>query len=380
MKRTKIVHIITGLNVGGAEMMLYKSLNAPNILKQERAVISMQKIGIIGRRIKGLGIPVYALNIDRDNPRIIQGLTKLINLLKQIKPDVIKCWMYHANIAGGIAGKYLGIPIIWGIHHDNLSPDYMKTRTLRLIKLSILLSKFIPDKILYVSKRSALTHENIGYPRNKTVIVPNGVDVSVFHPISQNNRIKIFQELNIPPGAPLVGVIARFDPQKDIGNFIKAASIINKKMPRVNFLLCGRDMTNTNKELMDLIDYENLSDRFYLLGQRDDIPSILNLLDVACLSSLSEAFPNVLLEAMACGVPCVATDVGDSKYIVNRTGIIVLPQNPSQLANGLLAILNMGKVERKKMGKKARQRIIDNFSIDEIALRRQLLYNAVANN
>lgn len=370
----KVVHIITGLNTGGAEMMLYKLIRYSSKEDFKHEVISLTDVGSVGDKIKELGISVRALNMKGIYFPV--SVLRLALWLRKSNPDIIQTWMYHADLMGGLAAKleFLRAPVIWGIRQTNLDSKLSKQRTRFVAWASALLSRWIPTKILCNSNSGRETHIKMGYDSKKMLVIPNGFDISKFKP-DKEARISVRKELGVPEDAFLVGYVARFDPQKDHRTFVRAAELLNKSFPNIHFVLCGRGVTWENKELASWIDEAGLKDRFHLLGERHDTPRINAALDIATITSAyGEGFPNVVGEAMACGVPCVATDVGDSAYIVGSTGIAVEPASAEKVAEGWLKILKLSPKERFVLGERARDRIEAEFSIDNTVERYYNLY------
>jgi glycosyltransferase involved in cell wall biosynthesis len=212
-----------------------------------------------------------------------------------------------------------------------------------------------------------------GYAEHKLTVIPNGIDTDEFHADGEA-RFSVRSELGIPPSTPLVGLVARFDPQKDHRNFVQAAAAVHACRPDVHFLLCGIDVNLENVKLAGWIGAAGLQGCFHLLGDREDVSRLTAALDVAALSSTSEALPNVVGEAMACGVPCACTDVGDAAGMVGETGRIVPPKNPRALAEAITSLLAMDEAQRARLGSVARSRIRERYLISDVALRYQSLY------
>ena len=373
----KILHIITSLSTGGAEMMLYKLVSKMDRDKFEIQVISLTDIGPIGKKIQALGIPVVALGMKRGvpDPRMV---FKLACWLKKYRPDIIQTWMYHSDLLGGLAAKLAGnIPVVWGIRHSNLDPKGNKRTTIWTAKVCARFSRWLPVKIVCCSEASRRVHTALGYAPDRMVVIPNGFDLNLFKPDLEEGTL-VRQELGIPEDTILIGLVGRFDPQKDHKNFIKAATLLKKDMPDVRLLLCGDGITWENPTLSKWIEDAGLSKYFHLLGRRNDIPRIMTALDIASSSSYGEGFPNVVGEAMACGVPCVVTDVGDSALIVGDTGIVVPPKDPGALALAWKELIEIGGHKRQKLGDNARLRIRDNFSLPSVVKRYEELYKCVA--
>ena len=190
-------------------------------------------------------------------------------------------------------------------------------------------------------------------------------------------RKRIRESFSIPLDAPVVGHIGRFHPMKDHATFLNAAAQLDRTHSDTHFLLCGRDVTPENSDIASMSGENDLS-RLHLLGERDDVPQLLSAMDVLCSSSFSEAFPNVLGEAMAAGLPCVATDVGDSAQIVGDTGLIVPPRDPSALAQAISRLLQMNPAQRSALGRQAKNRIKEHYSLSRVVDSYQTLYQSVS--
>lgn len=371
MKR-KIIHVITGLDTGGAEMMLYKLLSKMNRDEFDAQVISLTDIGPVGKKIQGLGLTVRALGMNRPILRFL-ALFRLLFWVKQFSPCLIQSWMYHADFMAGIVAKLTNTPVIWGIHHTNLDPALNKQTTIWIAKLCSHLSGFMSEKIVCCSEASKRIHQQLGYKASKMLVIPNGFDLEQYQP-NRQAYFDVRKMLNLDGNCFLIGLVARFDPQKDHHNFIKAAAILHKRHPQVHFLLCGDGVDSANIELMEWIKTAKVDTNVHLLGRRDDIAALNAALDIATTSSRGEGFPNVIGEAMACGVPCVVTDVGDSALLVGDTGLVVPAEDEFALASAWQEILTMPVSLRKSLGLKARERILGNFSLANIVAQYERMY------
>jgi glycosyltransferase involved in cell wall biosynthesis len=372
----KIVFLITDLDTGGAEIMLFRLLSHLDRLKFEPEVVCLGRDGMIGEKIRSLNIPVLPLNIDPDRPNPFAWF-KLIKILRQIHPSLIQTWMYHSDLFGGLAGLFLKVPVIWAIHNSTTDPQHTRRRTLFIIRLSAMLSRFIPIKIISCSERARQIHVEMGYTSEKFIIIPNGFDLGDYKPDQEAAR-SLRLQLGIEPATLVIGMVARYDPQKDHANFIRAARIYHQIAPQTHFIFCGEGLTWENIPLGAEIDSAELRGHFHLLGRRDDMPAIFATLNLHALSSAyGEAFPNVLGEAMACGVPCVATDIGDSSFLIGDTGMVVPPKDPQALADAWERLFHLSVEERLALGERARQRIQQLFSIVQIAQRYEDLYEQI---
>ncbi|USK33683.1 glycosyltransferase [Bacillus sp. F19] len=359
MKKIKVIHLITGLDIGGAETMLYKLVSSTDNAIFHLKVISLTDIGPVGKKINELGIPVISLGMKNGVPNPI-FLFKLIRILRREKPDLLQTWMYHSDLIGFIAGKIAKVSkIVWGIRHSNLNLDENKKSTILIAKVCSKLSKYV-DSIICCSKASVESHQEIGYDKNKMIILPNGFNLDEFRP-DIHAKSRLVDLLKVNQDDFLIGMVGRWDPLKDHQNFILTAEKISKKVNNVKFILCGNGVTKENELLVSWIEDAGISNKTFLLGRREDISKIMPGLDLLISSSSGEGFPNVIGEAMACEVPCVVTDVGDSAYIVGDTGLVVQPKDSNALANASLQLIESSLGE---LGYKARERIIKNFELN----------------
>lgn len=361
----RIVFIITGLSTGGAEMMLCKVLERLDRQRFEPHVISLTTLGELASRIAALGIPVDTVGL-KPGLSGLSGFFRLVRLLKRLNPDGVHTWMYHADLLGGLAARLAGVPSIgWCIRNSNLDKNKTKFSTRAVVGLCASISKWLPSRILSCSEKARQVHVGWGYAAEKMVVVPNGFDLSRFRP-DPDARSSVRVELGITDQTPLVGLIGRFDPQKNHAGFFEAAGLLHRRMPHVHFVLAGRGVDANNATLVQIINRAGMLGHTHLLGLRSDTPALMAALDVLASSSYGEAFPNVLGEAMACGVPCVVTDVGDSAYIVGDTGRVVASGDMAGLALGLEELLALSTSEKALLGERARARVAEHFEIGRV--------------
>lgn len=365
----KIIHIITGLNNGGAEMMLYKLLKYSDNSKYIFEVISLMDEGIMGSRIMELGIKVHTLNMKRGipNPKCI---IKALKLTKDC--DAIQTWMYHADFFGYILTCINRKKLIWGIRHSNLIKGVDKKSTYYLAKINGVLSKK-PNNIIINSESALKYHKSIGYNTDNMVVIPNGFETERFYK-RLNNYYR--EKFNINNGEMVLLKVARWHPMKGDDILLSAVQKLKKEGYSFKLLLCGTDMNNKNKRLLKMILDLKLQDIILLLGQRDDIPELMSMSDIYISSSISgEGFPNVIGEAMASELPCIVTDVGDSRYIIGDYGKVVAPFQSSELYSAIKKVIDMSEVERITLGKQGRIRVLDLFKIEIIAKKYERIYS-----
>jgi glycosyltransferase involved in cell wall biosynthesis len=218
----------------------------------------------------------------------------------------------------------------------------------------------------------------MGFDESKMSVIENGFDLSRFVP-DRTSTEDVRKELGLPADGSLIGMAARYHPQKDHANFVRAASILAWKRQDVDFLLWGNNVDDSNLDLAGLVQSVDLQDHVHMLGLRMDGQRLFSALDIATLSSAyGEAFPQVIGEAMAWGVPCVVTDVGDSARIVENTGRVIPPRDPQALAKAWDELLSMPEAERTGLGLSARERIKNLFSLETATKKYSQIYLALS--
>ncbi len=368
--KKKIAHIITSLGRGGAETMLFKLITAPNSSNFDIFIISLTDDVYYKNIICEKGVKVSIVNLKKHK---ISGIIEVLKICRKF--DIIQTWMYHADFIGLLIKIIWPQKIVvWGIRHGNLSLTKNKISTLVLAKINAIFSKLI-DAIIVCSNASILSHKKFGYNTSKMRLIPNGFDTDMYSRVISDNKylLKYLNNNNDYNEIRILLCVGRWDVQKDQPNLIKALSYINRSNKFVLFM-CGEGLSHSNKKLIKLIKYYDLESRIVLLGHRDDINLIMSSSDIFINPSLGEGFPNVVGEAMASECYCIVTNVGDSKLIVEPFGSVVEPNNPKELANKIQTALQMDKDELKYIGKKARQRVIQNYSLESIVSQYNTLY------
>ena len=342
--------------------MLYRLLKHMDKSRFECKVISLASPGPVGEMIADLGIPVYSLEMQRGHPSL-KALLRLVHLLKDQKPNILQTWLYHADLLGLIAGKLAGVAnILWNVRSSNMDMTQYRRLSGWVVRACAALSGF-PQGVVINSNAGRHYHQKIGYRPSKWLLIPNGVNVDKFKP-DPNSRQALRQEWKIAADHLVIGYVARFDPMKDHGTFLHAASQLIRRYAKVNFVLCGAGIDWDNVDLVSVIESLDLRSKVHLLGSRSDVERVFSAMDIATSASLSEGFPNTVAEAMACGTPVVSTAAGDSAEIVGDTGIIVPAGRPDELAAGWLRMIEAGNENLQDFGKRARQQIVENHSLE----------------
>ena len=375
--RIRVVHVITGLHVGGAERMLWKLLAHADSARFDMQVLCLLGDGRIGEEIRALGIPVTCLGIH-SAAGAFKAFGKLRRYLREVSPDILQGWMYHGNLTAWFGRILVGsrIPLVWGVRQSLYDLSLEKPTTARVIKFCAFISK-AATKILYNSETARGHHEGIGYASLHGDCIPNGFDTDIFYP-DEAARSGLRRELGLGEEAPVVGMVARFDPMKGHSNFLAAAALLAEHDANVHFVLVGREVDFANPVFARAAKLLPLAGRIHLLGERQDIPGLTAGLDVAVTPSVSEGFANAIGEAMSSGIACVVTDVGDSAKVIGDCGRVVLPGDSDALAQAISELLQMPVETRRGLGVRARQRVIDEYSISAVTARYEALYESLA--
>ena len=378
----KICHVIIQLTPpGGAERMLMQLLLSRPDSVQNKMVVVLTEAGLWGEQLRAAGVAVHELKMKSalDFPRSYFQIKKII---RGFKPDIVQTWMYHSDFLGGLAAYSCGIKnIIWGIHRTSLSWSDSKS-TLLIMKLCALMSRWLPSKIIPVAEAGKKEHIAAGYDASKMEVIPNGFDFSKLT-ATPSQREEFRKKCGFSDDDLVIGCLGRFHPVKGQDNFVKAAAIILKNRPlaKIKFLMVGDECDSNNAQLMSWInEHKGLQDRMVLLGNRNDVPVCLSGMDIFCMPSKTECFPLCLGEAMAMGLPCVGTDVGDAGYLAGGTVLLAPPQNENALAQALLELISLPEEERKERGERSKARVLSEFAIEKVGETYDAVYREVCGN
>ena len=358
--------------------MLYKLLSQIDRSRFKNLVVSITDRGILGGRLEEMGIRVDTLDMALGVPNPL-GLWRLLRLLREERPALLQTWLYHADLLGLLAGKLTRVPFIaWNVRCSNMDMGHYSRVSLAVLRLLTVLSP-LPDAVLVNSHSGRSFHEELGYTPKRWKLFHNGFDTFSFRP-NRKVRSEFRRRLGVSKDVILIGLVARYDPMKDHKNLIEAAYILLNDHPEVHFVLAGHGVDNSNRSMAQAIARSGSGANFHLLGERDDVPHLMAALDIATSSSCSEGFPNTVGEAMACGVPCVVTDVGDSALLVGNAGKVVPPKDPLSLAAGLRELVGLGEEGRRQLGAAARLRIEKDFSLPAVVARYERFYEEAVTN
>jgi len=372
-----VVHLITGLNTGGAETMLFKLLSMTDRQRFRPVVVSLKSGGTLADRIRELGVEVYGADMRSRIPSPSKWL-RLGSLVRRLAPDILQGWMIYGNLAAQTLSWRSGSRprVLWNMRHS-LHDLKMERRTTAAVVRAMAGLSSQPVSILYNSATSARQHEARGYDARKTRVIPNGFDSHLFRP-DPEARASLRSEMGINDRTPLIGLVARYHPVKDHTNFLRAARLLVSAGSPARFLMIGRD--TDGPEVRAAVDRLDLRRQVVGLGERSDLARLTAGLDIATCCSVAESFPNSVGEAMSCGVPCVVTDVGDSAWMVGEAGRVVPPRDSAALCDAWRGLLWLPPERRRQLGETARARVLGQFSLDRIVNQYESLYTEVADD
>ena len=356
----KLVFIIRSLDCGGAERQLLTLANALDRKYFEPTIVTFYSGGPNERHVSD---KVRLISLNKSGRWDAIGfLVRLVRELRRLRPDVIHSYADIPNILSLLVKHFTGRPaIVWGSRmafHDVASYDWLHRVAFQLERK---LARF-PDRIIVNSHAGHRCLRARGYQAARLVTINNGFDSEHFQPNPEARR-RIRSEWGLAPDQIVIGLVARMDPIKDHPTFLRAAALVKGACPNVRFVCIGNGPESYRQALLRLVDQLGLGDRITWTGLQTDMADIYNAIDVNVLSSISEGCPNVVGEAMACGVPCVVTDVGDLASLVGDTGFICPPQNPEALAANLIKCI---EADRVSLGINARRRIEKSWNVGRL--------------
>jgi glycosyltransferase involved in cell wall biosynthesis len=376
----KVFHVIVALHPsGGAELMLARlALYQRDRQQIEPVVVALGESGPLGDDLRAAGIEVRAMGL-KGAQDVAGAVWRLSRLIARERPAIVQTWMYHADLIGALAARLAGNRnVIWGIRNTDIFAGAGVSGSLGIImRLCARLSRGLPRAIVCVAESARASHIGFGYAADRMVVLPNG-----FVPpenVGAADRREVRRALGLAENALLIGSVGRFNAYKDHRTFVRAMGRVAELVPDARFVMVGRGIDAANQELRDWIEETRNAGRFILLGHRSDVARCFASLDLFCLHSGSEGFPNVLAEAMLAGVPSVATDVGDARLLAGGHAEIVPPGDAEALAQAVVRLCEMGAAERASLGGGGRAHVESRYGLTQIAEAYCELYRRVRN-
>lgn len=344
----RVLHVITGLGFGGAERQLQGLLLATDQRQVVHEVISLTDIGPIGEQLTANGVQVRALGMTgrRPSPR---SLLRLRRLISRSGADLVQTWLYHSDLLGGVVARCAGIPVVWNVRMSWMDAASTKSTTMAAARWCARLSQAVPQRIIFNSVAGLESHRRAGYYVDRAVVLENGIDLERFRPSGRARQclLNLLGGADIGDGAPIVGVVARSDPQKGHDVLLQAFAKLLRSRPDAHLVLIGRGCGPKDDPLSSMVR-RTAADRIHLLGPRSDVGCLTPAFDVAVSASThGESFSNAIIEALACGVPVVATDVGAAKAIIGDAGRVVVPGSAAELAAAIDGLIERADEARR---------------------------------
>lgn len=386
MVRPRVLHLINSFEIGGTERQAVELLKRLDTSRYTIRVAALHKTGPFYTEIASRfsSVPEFPLT-SFYNRNAVRQLRRLVRLINRERVDILHAHDFYSGVIGAAAARMAGIKAIASQRHLKLSDRKVHQIGHRIIyRLAhriVVNSNAIQDFILKEGNA----------PARKIIVIKNGIvspfdrldssDYSAFNQlrrdvdsIRREARERLCGELRIDPDNKLVGMMARLQPVKGHRFFIEAAASVLKIHPQSHFVLVGDGPLRG--EIEDQIARLEISDRVHLLGDRSDASSVVSAFDLAALASLHEGLPNAVMEAMAAGVPVVATDVGGTKELITdgETGYLVAPSDSEALASRIIYALEDER-NRIEIAERAREFVIERFGIERMVESVERLYD-----
>ena len=372
MRPVRLCFVITALGVGGAEHALLKLLSRLDRKLFEPSLIVLGQQEDLLPRFQAIGIEPVMLRLTPGRWPLAE-IGRFLTAVREIQPDILQGWMYHGNLAASFAAARLqpAPTVCWSVRDTPDAAHAHSLFTRLVIRFSGLYLARVAT-IFNVSARSAAyCARNLGWPAERTALLPNGVDTGLFTP-DADARARLRGQLGLADDVPVIGMVARWSPVKNHALFLAAFAALLKQRPTARAVLVGKGLDADNPELMRVLSALGLENACHLLGPLSEVHAVYPAFDVLALSSRSEGFPNVLVEAMSCGVPVVSTDVGDARDIVGDCGRIV-----SHEADAMAAALDELSQDASAIGPAARERVVKHYGLDSVVQGLQQQYLAL---
>lgn len=369
---TRVVVLVRSLNRGGTERQVLTLARSVDRNRFDLTVLTFYPGGDLAPLLEAGDIPVISLQKE-GRWDVIGFFWRLVKQVRGFKPDIVYSFLVEPNLLSPFLKPFSpGAKVVWGIRASNMQLQHYDWFARLNFRLQVCCSRFA-DLIIFNSDAARDYHLAQGFSMRNTVVIHPGVDTEVFKP-DRSAGSPLRTEWGIDPDAILIGLVARLDPIKDHRTFIRAAGLVARLNQNARFVCVGGGPATYSAELRSLADENQLSDRLIWTGERDDMAAVYNAMDLVCSSSLGESLPNAIAEAMACGIPCVVTDVGDSAFLVGDNGLVVPPNNPQALADGLSKCIDLLRSGHRL---DPRSRITGNFDSVTMTNRTETALNAL---
>lgn len=373
----RVVFLIRSLNRGGTERQLVELATRLDPALFEVVVLTFYTGGAIWDELAAVpGIRLESLG-KRGRWDNVGFSARLVAWLRRIRPAILHCYLIEPSILGLVLGRLAGVPaIVWGVRASNV--DYLHYDLVQWasFKVAARLSRWA-DAIIANSEAGRAYYMSQGYSGKRCVVVSNGIDTERFRPsVAARAQARARWEAGVDD--VVIGIAARLDPMKGHLTLLAAARSVMRECPNARFVILGSGPAAYAAKLRKAADDYGIAARIVWTNEQPVMAAMYPGFDLACSSSsFGEGFSNAVGEAMACAVPCVVTDVGDSAFIVGDNGYVVPPDDPRALANAIVRMAQMDARSREEMGHEARSRIVQQFGLNKMVQRTQQIYSAL---
>jgi glycosyltransferase involved in cell wall biosynthesis len=371
----RILHIITGLGRGGAEATLFRIISAD--ATNSHAVVSLTDAGEYGDRLERIGVDVQTLGMSASLRAVWHGVDALRSRIANDAPDVVQTWLYQADLIGGLAAWLAGHrAIVWNIRSSPPSFRFAKLSSFFTIIVLALFSWWLPSKIVACGDEPRKSHIRRGFRSSKMIPIPNGLGDSQWQ-ADEKRRSLVRERLDIDKTVLIFAQIANYHAVKRHSLLLKAFKELSNEVESVHLVLAGENITDSNRDLTSLIEKLSLNSRVTLVGKQPDVRAVLDALDVLVSPSASEGFPNVVLEALFMGKPCIVSNAGESEIVVGPGGWVFRPDNVEGLLKALTDAARVGADSLRVIGQKGREHVIESYSEQKMVASYQTVWSQV---
>jgi glycosyltransferase involved in cell wall biosynthesis len=361
IRRVRLVLLIRVLTFGGAERQLTTLVKSLDREVFDVTVVCLYTGGVFANELADAGVRIISLE-KKGRWEVVRFLWRLATVLRKLHPDILHSYLTGQNLMAMAMKPLLpSTRIVWGVRDSNIDPGKTDWLAKPLFRLEVLLSR-LADLIIFNSLAGEQCYVSAGFRVAPRLVIRNGIDTARFAPDRESGDI-LRALWKIPKGTLVIGIVGRLDPVKDHSHFLRAAALFSKSRPDARFVCVGGGADQYTRELRVLSEQLGLGDKVVWAGFIEDMTLAYNALDICCCCSADgEGTANCVAEAMACGVPCVVTDVGDLRFVVGETGILVPIRDPESLAAGWVAMVQ--RIERDpKVADAARARVMSELDV-----------------
>lgn len=362
----RVLFLVRSLRQGGAERQLVALASGLHRRGWAVSVVCCYGGGVFQSELEQAGVPLIDLR-KRGRWDVAGFMWRLLRTLRTSRAEIVHGYMTLGNMLALLApAARPRTRVVWGVRStiiDRTRRDWLSRLNFRV---SCSASR-LADRIIANSEAGAAHHASLGYPHARIEVIPNGIDTERFR-FDTAGRGRVRGEWQVADGCTLVGLVGRIDPMKDHATFLRAAALLAARDERVRFVCVGGGNSGFAQGIKALATQLGLDARLVWAGPRNDVAAVYSALDIAVSSSCGEGFSNVIAEAMACGRPCVVTNVGDSARIVGDCGAVVEPGDAPALAAAIERTARELEApgEAARMHAAVRGRIEASYSLDAL--------------